>query len=154
MAGIRAPSAAVLAARGRRDAAKAGSAVKIDWFIEQVSSRITLTMNQRVRLATAFLKDRVVRNISRPVTKGTGSGGGRVVTDRSKRGEFPKADTTQLIKSVFDGVVVRGKVTEGFVGVPLDYGVILETRMDRSFLVRTLNEERLRITKILTGPIR
>ncbi len=44
-------------------------------------------------------------------------------------------------------------VYDGAVGTPLDYGVILELVMDRSFMIRTLNEERDIITRILTGPI-
>ena len=45
-------------------------------------------------------------------------------------------------------------VNDGFVGTPLDYGLILETseRLDRSFLVRTLQEEFDTTRRVLTQP--
>ena len=143
-----------LCGRERRIVRTKDAEVRVDWFIRGMQKNVNLTMKQRVKVAVAFLKDRVVRNISRAVTKGTGPRGGRVVTGRSQPGEFPKADTTQLMKSIFGDVrIVAGNV-DGFVGTPLDYGLILETKLDRSFLQRTLREERQRITSILTRPIR
>lgn len=158
-------------ARARRAGAASQRATEAEWFIEQVSSKVALTMQRRVRLATEFVKNQVIRNISRPVTKTqvTGKQGrnekgqftaGRKytrVTDRSKKGEFPKADTTQLMKTIFSSYQTFGPGNyAGYVGTPLDYGVILETspQFDRSFLVRTLNEERDNVMKILTGPIK
>ncbi len=148
-------SAAVLAARARGAAGAGRRAVRIEWFIENVSDRIQLTMKRRVGIATELLKSKVVRNISIAVVKGIGPRGGRVVTGRSKPGEFPRAETTMLLKNIFSGVreTSRG-VWDGFVATSLDYGVILETRMHRSFLVRSLREERSKITRILTGPIK
>jgi hypothetical protein len=148
-------SAAVEAARRRRVGRAAQQAVEIEWFIKEVSDKVSMAMRQRVRIATELLKSRVVKNISTPVVKGTGPRGGKVVTDRSKPGEFPHAETVELLKTIF-GVVtetIKG-VWDGFVGTPLDYGLILETKMHRSFLVRTLNEERDKIKRILTGPIK
>ena len=124
-----------------------------------------MTFEKRVRMATNYLRDKVVQNISRPVTKTkiTGRRSGKTgkflpsitrVTDRSKPGEFPKADTTLLMKTIIaETKMTADGVFDGFVGTPLDYGVILELRLDRSFLVRTLNEERDRITKMLSGPL-
>ena len=146
------PSAAVLAARGRRSANKN---VEIQWFIDNVSDKVSLSLRQRTKIATELLKTAVVRNISRPVTRSIGPRGGKVVSDRSKEGEFPKADSTQLMKSIFMEVKMEGKgVYEGYVGTPLNYGLILETRRNRSFLVRTMNEERSKIKRNLTGPIK
>ncbi len=155
-------SAAVLAALKRRAGGlTAGSGaltgkgagkklVRIQWFIDEVSNKVAFTMKARVRIATEFVKSKVVKNISRPVTKS----GGRV-SDRSKEGEFPKAETTQLLKTIFGETRTSAKgIYDGFVGTPLDYGLILETRRDRSFLVRTLNEERATVKAILSGPIR
>lgn len=144
----------MIAARSRRGSRAGKDNVRIEWFVSKVANRLDLTMRQRVTIATKFLETRVVKNISKAVTKGTGPRGGRVVTDRSKAGEFPRAETTQLLKSIFTDVKARKGVVDGFVGVPLDYGVTLETEMDRSYLERTLNEERKRITRMLTGPIR
>lgn len=152
---FRAPSEAVLAARERRAATSANADVRIEWFIQNVTSKLQMTAKQRVLLATNYLRDRVVKNISRPVTVGVGPRGGRVVVDRSKPGEYPKADTTQLLKSIFAEVreTSPGDWT-GYVGTALDYGIILETsmRLDRAFLVPTLNAERAILQKFLTGP--
>lgn len=148
------PSAAVLAARQRAVVGAKAARFRIEWFIKNVSDKVQLTMKQRVTLAASILRDRVVQNISVPVTKGTGPLGGRVVTNRSKPGEFPRADTTQLMKTIFDDVRFSSGAWEGYVGTPLDYGLILETKMNRLLLVRTLAETRPVITKILTGPIK
>lgn len=149
------PSKFVTAGRERRGIAAAERAVRIEWFIKNVSDRISLTMKQRVGMATEFVKSRVVHNISRSVRKGKGPRGGTVVTGRSKAGEFPRADTKQLMRTVFSGVLQPRKgVWDGFIGTPLDYGVILEIRMDRSFLVRTLNEEMQNVKRLLSGPIK
>lgn len=143
-------SDAVRAAMARRQQRAGERSARIEWFIQNVSDKIAHTMHQRVTIATHYVKDKVVRNISRPVTK---KKGGRV-TDRSKPGEFPKADTTQLMKTIFDEVQRDGKSATGYIGTPLLYGLILETKMNRSFLQRTLEEERSTITRILTGPIK
>lgn len=148
------PSAAVLAARARRQQQGAARTSRIEWFIDEVSDKIEMTLEQRVRLATQLVKDKVIRNISRPVTKGTGPRGGRVVTDRSVPGEFPKADTTQLMKTIFDDYRESPNGFTGYVGTPLDYGLILEIKRDRSFLKRTLEEEMSTVKRILTGPIK
>ncbi len=149
-------SKVVLAARGRRGAARGKQKVDIEWFIEKVSNKIAFTLKARMLKATDFLKNRVVKNISRPVTKSKGVRSGKiVVSNRSKPGEFPKADTTLLMKTIFNIVVPVSKgVIDGFVGTPQDYGVILELRMNRSFLARTLNENRTTIVRLLTGPIK
>lgn len=111
-------------------------------------------MRQRVMLAAHLLKDRIVRNISTPVMKGVGPRGGRVVTGRSAPGEFPHADTIELLKSIFEEVKETSPgCFEGYVGTPLHYGLILETRMNRSFLLRTYEESIGDIRAILTGPM-
>jgi len=48
---------------------------------------------------------------------------------------------------------VGNNTYDGYVGTPLDYGAILELKMNRSFLRRTLDEERPTIMKILRKPI-
>lgn len=122
---------------------------------------------QRVRLAGQFLQDKVKINLSIPVKKiprkrvrdTTDRGGGPIGSQytyvppesRSKPGEFPRADTTLLVKSIF----LEGPIWETStsvvcrVGMPLDYGVRLELQMDRSFLVRTLNEEWGKLRQVL-----
>jgi hypothetical protein len=145
-----APSAAVTAARARRSA-KVDT--KLQWFADQVANVVELSMRQRVRLAAAYLKTKVVKNISVPVVKGVSKSGRRVVMERSVPGEFPRADTTNLMKGIFDEVREVGGGWEGYVGTPTAYGLMLELRMDRSFLVRTFYEERPMITKIMGGPL-
>lgn len=149
------PNQAVLDARQRRAAQAAAREMRIEWFINEVSNKIAVTLRQRMELTTQYLLAKITRNISRPVTKAKGPRGGYVVLDRSKPGEFPKAETTQLMKTLITDVrEVTPAVIDGFVGTPLIYGLVLETRMNRSFLVRTLIEERQRITQMLTGPIK
>lgn len=131
---------------------------RTEWFIKEVSDKVAFTLHQRVRLATSFLQNQVVKNISKPVVKDivTRPDGSQatIVTERSKKGEYPRADTTQLMKTLIADVRrVSKNITDGFIGTPLDYGLILELRLDRSFLRRTLNEQRRKVTQILTGPI-
>ena len=145
-------AAGIEADRQRRADEATQSEADIQWFIQEVTQSISLSMEQRVRVATELVKNRVIINISRPVTK-TPSVLGIIVTDRSLPGEFPKADTTQLMKTVFSSLRRTPNTIRGYIGTPLDYGLKLELKMGRSFLVRTLNEERLNIERILTGPI-
>jgi len=169
-AGIVTPSAAVLAARARRDEKAEGKELTVRWFIDEVSEKIELTMTKRVRIATEYVKDRIVRNISVPVVRGfeifkdtvldTDNGKTSTrkrretfVVERSQRGEFPRAETTQLMKTIFSEYRNGPGGPEGYIGTPLDYGLILELRMDRSFLVRTLQEEADVVRSILSGPI-
>jgi hypothetical protein len=145
---------AIASARTRRARTAGRRIANIEWFIKEVSDNISLSMRNRVGIATQLLKDRVVRNISVPVTKGTGPRGGRVITNRSRPGEFPRADTIQLMRTIFtDMKEVRSGTYDGYVGTPLDYGLILETKMDRKYLVRTWIETLPAIHRILTGPI-
>lgn len=146
-------AASIEAARARRAASAGERQAKTEWFIDEVSNRVKMTLQARVRLATELVKNRIIRNISRPVTK-TVVGRRTIVTNRSKPGEFPKADTTQLMKSVFSDYSGDNDSYTGHVGTPIDYGVILELRMVRSFMVRTLRESYDDVLKILTGPIR
>lgn len=153
-------SAAVQAARNRRSSTAAKRSVRTEWFINEVSDTVEMTMRQRVTLATELVKNKVIENISRPVTKTRVTGRNRrtrtVVTDRSKPGEYPKADTTTLMKTIFGEVRDTRGGAAGFVGTPLGYGLILEVsqRLDRSYLRRTLHEQMPTVQRILTGPIK
>ena len=157
------------AARQRRVDRAAKVEIETRWFIDQVSTTVKLNCNKRVRIATELVKNKIIKNISRPVTKTVvsrleKSPSGKtkvvrrvVVSNRSKKGEFPKADTTNLLKTIFSCYEEPAPGSYcGFVGTPVDYGVELETleQLDRSFLVRTLNEERENVMAILSGPIK
>lgn len=125
---------------------------RIEWFGREVAQNVSITMKGRVKLAAQLTRDKTVANISRPVTKSKGPRSGRiVVTGRSVAGEFPRADTTRLMKDVFFDTTTTAAGTTGIVGTTLDYGLILETRRDRSFLRRTLTEVRPIITLMLTS---
>ncbi len=162
------PSAAVIEARARRLARAQDVDVRTNWFIENVSNVVQMSMLKRMRLAVEYLRSMTVLNVSRPVTKTyytikitvmTPKGPKtknqhRVrISNRSKKGEFPKADTTQLMKTIFTDVKVQGTVIDGFVGSPLDYALDLELKKQRSFLKRTLNEQLPKVQAILTGPV-
>lgn len=129
-------------------------AARVEFFIKEVSDKIKLTMKQRMGIVLGLLQSTIVSNLSKPVTKGTGPRGGRVVINRSVPGEFPRADTTQLLKDIFTVIRPFATFVEGHVGTTLDYGLRLEIEMDRSFLVRTFNELRGPMVRILTGPIK
>lgn len=156
-------SPAVLEALARRSAHRPFRTARIEWYINQVNTRLDISARQKMFIATEYLKSKIIKNISIPVTKTrishTVSGGGvrwtTIVTDRSKPGEFPRADTTLLMKTIFSDVVKLPNGTfEGHVGTPLDYGFFLETRMQRSFLWRTLREEAGQLSRILGAPIK
>lgn len=144
-------SQTVIEARARRARNASSARARMNWFVEEVSKRTDLTLEQRVRVAVAFLQDRIVTNISVPVKKEVVNGR-VVVTERSVPGEFPRADTTTLRKSIFNDVDVPaiGHI-RGFVGTPVWYAWALEFKMMRSFLTRTFYEERNRLVKIIGG---
>lgn len=131
---------------------------------QSVLNNTNLALSQRVRIAGQMLRDAVVVNLSRPVRKIRKT---RVVRDpatgeeyrltrtvvdpqsRSKRFEFPRADTTRLMKNVYhkhDAATATSRV-----GITLGYGVVLELKLDRSFLRRTLQEQRQRLMLIIQG---
>ncbi len=170
MANIR----AIEAGRVRRVERATRKTANIEWYIENVTKKVDMTMLRRMREAVQYLQSKIVINISRPVTKTVvaqkivvekADKTGKIrkrkrtvkrvrVTDRSKPGEFPKADTTLLMKSIFHDIKTSPGRVNGFIGTPIDYGVILELRMGRSFLVRTLNEELATLRAMFVEPIR
>lgn len=139
-----------------RRAGRTGSkSANIEWFTDQFMRQMNMTMRQRMMVAVQYLQTRIVENISRPVTKTVSKRTGRIVSsNRSVPGEFPKADTTHLKNTVFRHTEERGNIISGYVGTPLDYGLFLELRMDRSFLARTLREEIDTIRAMLTETMR
>lgn len=116
---------------------------RIQWFDRQVMNGLRITMSGRLDMTAQLLRDKIVANIALPVEK---DGDGRV-TRRSVRGEFPRAETTRLMKDIFWDK--RGPLTR-IVGTSLDYGLWLEVSLDRSFLRRTLHEERHFVERMLT----
>lgn len=126
----------MLAARQRR---MVRFNTRLEWFGARVMNNVNIGMVARLKASAQLLRDKVVINISIPVVKVKSPRTGRIiVTERSKPGEFPRADTTRLMKDIFWEVDERAHT--GRVGTTLDYGLYLELYMNRSFLRRTLNE--------------
>jgi len=142
-----------------------GGQVAIAWHGERMQKIMAAKFKTRLRVASQLVKDQTKRNLSVPVLKYKGAFGtmeqdpktGKMrrvrrtqvlKESRSRRGEFPRADTTRLMKDVFNEVISD---TQAVVGTTLDYGLILETRMNRSFLRRTLQEMQSTVQRILTA---
>jgi hypothetical protein len=124
--------------------------VRVNLTVNKVVQNTRLTVAQRVKIAGQVLRDAVVINLSRPVRKFRGPKSKRIQVDpksRSKPGEFPRADTTMLMKSIYHKHIPEQVVSR--IGTPLGYGVVLEARMNRSFLRRTLREMRRDILLIV-----
>lgn len=145
-----------LAGQARRAGAKGRSEARFEWYINNVMRKVRMTLHKRVSIAAQHLQTKIVKNISKPVGKIVLKGK-TAVTGRSKRGEFPRADTTLLMKSIFIDVQKRGRdIVDAYVGTTLDYGLILEVskKMNRSFLLRTFKDEAGKIKRIIDGPIK
>ena len=138
--------------------------VRVQLAVNKVLQNTTIKAAARVRLAGQLLLDAVRVNLSRPVRKikrtytkvdpttGTKTKHTRIVVDRksrSKPGEFPRADTTRLMKDVFHSHDPSVPVSR--IGTTLDYGLFLEVKLNRSFLRRTLNEMRAELLLIIQG---
>ena len=139
----------MLAARERRIARWN---VRVEWLGDRLRRNIRMGMEQRLKVTAQLLRDRVVINISIPVVKERRKIGGKtvtVVTERSKPGEFPRADTTRLMKDIF--WELRPEEQSARVGSTLDYAIPLELRMRRSFLRRTLFETQNQLGLILAS---
>lgn len=128
---------------------------RTEWFIERITNVIKLGIEDRLKVATLFLREKVVENISKSVTRSISSEGRVFITARSLPGEYPRAETTRLMRTMLSDVQeVSPGIFEGYVGTPLEYGLFLETdeQIDRGFLRRTLEEETFNISEILLEP--
>jgi len=126
--------------------------VRMEMFTDKIVQKTTLTAAQRIKIAGQVLRDAVVVNLSRPVRKYKSKITKRITVDpesRSKPGEFPRADTTRLKNDIYARHYPEQAMSR--IGTTLLYGLVLETRLDRSFLRRTLNEQRARILLIVQG---
>jgi len=143
-----------------------GKNMTMVWYGPELAQGTRGEYNARIALAAQKLRDKVVVNISRPVTKikvkltrGPAKGKIRTRVDpesRSKIGEFPKADTTRLRKDIFASLATNQALRRtgrpaakktglgsvklfALVGTTLIYGAFHEVH-GRSFLLRTLRE--------------
>ncbi len=119
---------------------------KVDWHGKVVEKSLNLNIDKRLSLVGLGLQEQTQANLSVPVTKNQA---GEVIV-RSRPGEFPRLETALLRNSIFFD---RPDTAEVRVGTTVLYGLILEVRMDRSFLVRTLNENLKGIEAVLTAPM-
>jgi len=127
---------------------------RVDTYEDELKKGVQKTMRQRVAIASQLFRDKVVANLSKPVRKISGTRTKRRIVDptsRSKEGEFPRADTTRLMKDIFVRRSDDGSKAQ--IGTTLGYGLILETKMKRSFLRRTFNEFRPQLTRILGSDV-
>lgn len=143
-----------------------GKVVRVKSNVAEVFGAIHRLFFTRISEATIFLQKRVQRNISKKVETGSGrfvfskdatklerkdpsnATGFQSFKVRSKPGEYPRYETGDLSASIrkTTDIVATQFYIEGIVGTNLQYGVDLELGTkrikDRSYLVRTLREER------------
>lgn len=154
---------------------------RLVWYGEQVAKDIKIPLMGRVKLAAQLLRDKVVANVSRPVFKykkklTRGPRKGQTVTkvledSRSKPGEFPKAETSTLMRNIvwqMESTNISNPIAQVLVPeqiqrqsaaagaklkTTLDYALALETseRLDRSFMLRTFNESEPILRNVITG---
>jgi hypothetical protein len=122
--------------------------VRQKFYVKEVIDSFESLNKSNVQDATTFLVEQTKRNITRVWHTGK---------NPSKPGEFPHAVTGKLAKSIRGRTVKggerkRGITWTGYVSIGEDYGVILETspRLNRSFLVRTMQENKRALLKYLT----
>ena len=116
--------------------------VKIEWFTRRVERSINIGLDRRARLAAQLLRDKIVVNISLPIERDDRGD----VAVRSVNREFPRIETGRLMRDIFVKRMGPGWYR---IGTTLDYGLILETRMNRSFILRTFREMRGQIHRML-----
>lgn len=118
--------------------------MKIEFFTREIERQLITGLDRRTKLATKLLADKAKVNISLPVSR---SASGQVI-QRSRPGEYPRLETSRLMKDLF---ITRQGPAWYRLGTSLDYGLILETMLNRSFLRRTLMELRNQIRRILVS---
>lgn len=117
------------------------------WWITETAREVLAGMSKRVDKSTRFLQYRIKQNISRPVVR-TAEG-----VQRSVPGEFPRKDSGDLRASVRVRFTKQGrKVVEGEVFTDMEYASPLETRMNRSFMERTMRESAPILKRMLLKP--
>jgi hypothetical protein len=118
----------------------------------KIETRVTLFIQKIVNKNTLNAAQRVRRTVKTLGADGTATRITKTVVDpnsRSKPGEFPRADTTRLMKDIFH--VHDPSVPVSRIGTTLKYGLLLEVKLNRSFLRRTLMEMRAQVLLILQG---
>ena len=129
---------------------------RVEWKADELMLFVESEIKSRLLKAVSHLFNKVLDNISTPVTRSINPTTGRsIVIGRSLPGEYPRTDTGRLMGTLlWDVEQVSPGVFEGYVGTPTEHGAILELwePLDRTYLSRTLNEELPAITNILSSP--
>lgn len=128
---------------------------QIVWNGDKLTKILHGELAERVKKCTQLVKDQTKKNLSLPVLKYTNPRTGHVTVlpeSRSKPGEFPRTEHggSGLMGNIFGEMIEE---TKGAVGTTLGYGLLLETKMDRSFLRRTLNEMQPLLKQILVKTV-
>jgi len=112
--------------------------VTIQWNGDRVEGVIYKDMSEKMGKAVKMIRFRTVKNITKRVVLYRSPGS---PVSRSKPGMYPYFDTGKLAHSIL-GLVKEYKhgSWEGYVYTNVDYSLYLERDLDRSFLVRTFNE--------------
>ena len=125
--------------------------IRLKWMGMKVEAELKQGVRKRLMFIGEHLKKTMMINLSTPVTKvrksrrrttSRGKAGSSYTwvqpESRSKPGQFPRAETGLLRDSIIKGFVSPQTM---MVGTSKKYGALLETKLDRSFIRRTLNEQ-------------
>ncbi|MFC7443406.1 hypothetical protein [Laceyella putida] len=121
--------------------------VRQKFYIRETLDRFESHNKENVQNATTYLVEQIKRNLLR-----TSNQGGK---NPSKPGELPHYGSKDLAKSIRGRTVKGGKTRRGitwtgYVTMGEEYGLILELYRNRSFMVRTMQEEKRAIYQNLT----
>jgi len=116
-------------------------------------------MLKRLELIGMHLQKSLMKKLGKPVTKGKrtrfrstsrGAAGSSYTfaSNRSKAGEYPRADSTNLMTGVFYDVIKNPVSPSVRVGHQAKYGVILEEKLNRKLLRANLYEEMAFIQRV------
>lgn len=138
------------------------AASMVRWNSQGLQTEIKQAMYKRMLLVGETIKNAHVKNLSKPVRKinkkrrRSTSRGAKGTTytyadpaTRSKAGEYPRADTTNLMKNIFADVDIDPAGISCQVGTPTDYGAELELKAGRLGLRATLIETLPMVRKII-----
>ena len=123
--------------------------ITVHWHVGAFQNALFSELRNRIQIVGHYLKNKTQENVS--VLVDMDSRGN--VTQRSRPGEFPRMETGELrdsIKVDFENSGLNASVSVG-----AEHGIKLEVykRWNRSFLVRTLQEEKQYIRSIMMKPL-
>ena len=136
--------------------------VTVVWNSKIAERQVLIGLVKRMKLLGNHLENAHVIKLSTPVVKkrkkrrrstSRGSKGSTYTyadpSSRSKPGQYPKSETTNLRKSIFSEVEVEPLGVQLKIGTSVKYGERLETKMDRKGLRSTMIGEAPAIRSLL-----